>query len=82
MQRKVQGARVDTSAVNDTALAIVRLVQGSLMAGHGAQKLLRQVMVYGASLASLWADLLALVLTIAIGLPLAVRFFRWEPTAS
>ena len=43
---------------------------------------LRQVMVYGASLASLWGDLLALVLTIAIGLALVVRFFRWEPRAS
>jgi ABC-2 type transport system permease protein len=40
---------------------------------------LRQVIVYGASLASLWGDLLALVLTIAIGLALAVRFFRREP---
>jgi putative oxidoreductase len=30
---------VNTSRVNDTAPAIVRLVQGSLMAGHGAQKL-------------------------------------------
>jgi ABC-2 type transport system permease protein len=39
---------------------------------------LRQVMVYGASLASLWGDLLALILTTAIGLALAVRFFRWE----
>ena len=43
---------------------------------------LRQVMVYGASLASLWGDLLALVLTIAVSLALAVRFFRWEPRAS
>jgi ABC-2 type transport system permease protein len=43
---------------------------------------LRQVMVYGVSLASLWGDLLALVLTIAIGLALAARFFRWEPRAS
>jgi ABC-2 type transport system permease protein len=42
---------------------------------------LRQVMVYGASLASLWGDLLALVVTIAVGLALAVRFFRWEPRA-
>jgi putative oxidoreductase len=30
---------VNTSTVNDTAPAIVRLAQGSLMAGHGAQKL-------------------------------------------
>ena len=30
---------MNTSRVNDTAPAIVRLVQGSLMAGHGAQKL-------------------------------------------
>jgi ABC-2 type transport system permease protein len=43
---------------------------------------LRQVMVYGVSLASLRGDLLALVLTVAIGLALAVRFFRWEPKAS
>jgi ABC-2 type transport system permease protein len=40
---------------------------------------LRQVMVYGASLASLWGDLLALVLTTAVGITLAVRFFQWEP---
>jgi hypothetical protein len=33
------GTTVNTSTVNDTALAIVRLAQGSLMAGHGAQKL-------------------------------------------
>ncbi len=39
---------------------------------------LRQVMVYGASLTNLWADLLALVLTTAIGIALAIRFFRWE----
>jgi ABC-2 type transport system permease protein len=43
---------------------------------------LRQVLVYGASLASLWGDLLALVLTIAVGFALAVRFFRWEPRAN
>jgi ABC-2 type transport system permease protein len=43
---------------------------------------LRQVMVYGASLASLWGDLLALVLTTAVGIALAVRFFRLEPKAS
>jgi putative oxidoreductase len=30
---------LNNSAVNDTAPAIVRVVQGSLMAGHGAQKL-------------------------------------------
>jgi putative oxidoreductase len=30
---------VDTSKVNETAPTIVRVVQGSLMAGHGAQKL-------------------------------------------
>jgi hypothetical protein len=33
------GTTVNTSTVNDTAPAIVRLAQGSLMAGHGAQKL-------------------------------------------
>jgi ABC-2 type transport system permease protein len=43
---------------------------------------LRQVMVYGASLVSLWGDLLALVLTIAVGLALTIRFFRWESRAS
>jgi ABC-2 type transport system permease protein len=43
---------------------------------------LRQVMVYGASLASLWGDLLALVLTTGVGIALAVCFFRWEPKAS
>ena len=31
---------MNTSTVNDTAPAIVRLAQGSLMAGHGAQKML------------------------------------------
>ena len=39
-------------------------------------------MVYGASLVSLWGDLLALVLTIAVGLALVIRFFRWESRAS
>jgi putative oxidoreductase len=34
-----KGVRVETSKVNETAPTIVRLVQGSLMAGHGAQKL-------------------------------------------
>lgn len=43
---------------------------------------LRQIMVCGASLANLWGDLLALILTTAIGLALAVRFFRWEPKVS
>jgi ABC-2 type transport system permease protein len=43
---------------------------------------LRQVVVHGASLASLWGDLLALVLTAAVGIALAVRLFRWEPKAS
>jgi putative oxidoreductase len=36
----MEGAiRVKHSRVSDTAPMIVRLVQGSLMAGHGAQKL-------------------------------------------
>lgn len=40
MYREVtEGVRVNTSKVNETAPTIVRLVQGSLMAGHGAQKL-------------------------------------------
>jgi ABC-2 type transport system permease protein len=43
---------------------------------------LRQVMIYGTSLGSLWGDLLALVLTTAVGIALAVRFLRWEPKAS
>jgi putative oxidoreductase len=30
---------VDTSKINETAPTLVRVVQGSLMAGHGAQKL-------------------------------------------
>jgi putative oxidoreductase len=34
-----EGVKVNTSRVNDLALFIVRLAQGSLMAGHGAQKL-------------------------------------------
>ena len=37
---------------------------------------LRQVMVYGVSLVSLWGDMLALVLTSTVGLALAVRFSR------
>jgi putative oxidoreductase len=40
MYREVtEGVRVNTSKVNETAPTIVRVVQGSLMAGHGAQKL-------------------------------------------
>src|SRR4029453_14592057 len=35
----MEGGRVETSKINETAPTIVRLVQGSLMAGHGAQKL-------------------------------------------
>ena len=35
----VEGVRVNTSKVNEMAPMIVRVVQGSLMAGHGAQKL-------------------------------------------
>jgi putative oxidoreductase len=34
-----KGARLNKLAINDTAPTIVRVVQGSLMAGHGAQKL-------------------------------------------
>jgi putative oxidoreductase len=34
-----EGVRVYTSMLNETAPTIVRVVQGSLMAGHGAQKL-------------------------------------------
>ena len=32
-------SKVNTSKVNESAPMIVRLVQGSLMAGHGAQNL-------------------------------------------
>jgi putative oxidoreductase len=35
----VNTSKVNTSRVNDAAPAIVRVVQGSLIAGHGAQKL-------------------------------------------
>jgi putative oxidoreductase len=35
---KEEGVKVNTSKLEDTAPTIVRLVQGSLMAGHGAQK--------------------------------------------
>src|SRR5215208_6018300 len=38
-QKDTEGVRVNTSKVNETAPMIVRVVQGSLMAGHGAQKL-------------------------------------------
>jgi putative oxidoreductase len=37
--KPTEGARLNDSAVNETAPTIVRIVQGSLMAGHGAQKL-------------------------------------------
>src|ERR687893_832684 len=36
---KEEGLKVNTSKLEDAAPTIVRLVQGSLMAGHGAQKL-------------------------------------------
>jgi putative oxidoreductase len=36
---KEEGLKVKTSKLEDAAPTIVRLVQGSLMAGHGAQKL-------------------------------------------
>jgi putative oxidoreductase len=38
-RNKVNDSRANRSRANDSAPAIVRLVQGSLMAGHGAQKL-------------------------------------------
>jgi putative oxidoreductase len=38
-EKATEGGRVNTSKVNEAAPMIVRLVQGSLMAGHGAQKL-------------------------------------------
>jgi putative oxidoreductase len=37
--KATEGARLKNLAVNETAPTIVRVVQGSLMAGHGAQKL-------------------------------------------
>ena len=43
---------------------------------------LRQVMVYGAPFMGLWADVLALAVTVVVGFVLATRFFRWEPKAS
>jgi putative oxidoreductase len=38
-EKATEGVRVNTSKLNETAPTIVRVVQGSLMAGHGAQKL-------------------------------------------
>jgi putative oxidoreductase len=38
-EKDTEGERVNTSKVNEAAPMIVRVVQGSLMAGHGAQKL-------------------------------------------
>jgi putative oxidoreductase len=38
-EKATEGVRVNTSKLNETAPMIVRAVQGSLMAGHGAQKL-------------------------------------------
>jgi putative oxidoreductase len=37
--KSIEGVRMNTSKVNESAPMIVRVVQGSLMAGHGAQKL-------------------------------------------
>jgi len=38
-KKATEGVKVKTSRVTDLAPFIVRLAQGSLMAGHGAQKL-------------------------------------------
>jgi putative oxidoreductase len=38
-EKSTEGVRMDTSKVNESAPLIVRVAQGSLMAGHGAQKL-------------------------------------------
>jgi len=38
-EKATEGVRMNTSKVNEAAPMIVRVVQGSLMAGHGAQKL-------------------------------------------
>lgn len=43
---------------------------------------LRQIMVYGASLESVGTDAAVLLLTAAVGLVLAARFFRWESKAA
>jgi putative oxidoreductase len=39
IEKATEGVRVNTLKVNEAAPTIVRVVQGSLMAGHGAQKL-------------------------------------------
>jgi putative oxidoreductase len=38
-EKSTEGVKMDTSKVNESAPLIVRVAQGSLMAGHGAQKL-------------------------------------------
>src|SRR5215210_7449464 len=38
-EKATEGVRMNTSKVNESAPMIVRVAQGSLMAGHGAQKL-------------------------------------------
>ena len=38
-EKAMEGVSVNTSKVNETAPMLVRVAQGSLMAGHGAQKL-------------------------------------------
>jgi putative oxidoreductase len=39
LEKDAEGVRMNTSMVNEAAPMIVRVMQGSLMAGHGAQKL-------------------------------------------
>jgi putative oxidoreductase len=39
LEKATEGVRQNTSKLNESAPMIVRVVQGSLMAGHGAQKL-------------------------------------------
>jgi ABC-2 type transport system permease protein len=39
---------------------------------------LREPMTFGNGLSAIWTDLLALLLTFAIAMAIAVRFFRWE----
>lgn len=42
---------------------------------------LRDIMLRGASLPDVWLEILVLLVTAAVGMIIAVRFFRWEPRA-
>jgi ABC-type multidrug transport system permease subunit len=39
---------------------------------------LREPMTRGSGITTIWVDLLVLLATFAIGMLIAVRFFRWE----